>query len=239
MAEFHNPVSLFGEPTLPVHAANIQWVKDYLNSKIKEPVRLAVTTPLTGTYSSGAGDDPGTFTLTATGALMVDGKAVVSGDRLIIIAQVDGRENGIYVVVEPGSPTAVAELVRASDFYKSEQISTGVRVTVADGLKHSGCIFSLETAGTIILDSTSLDFHETHSTPGVAKFVADLTGDGTSDEFIIQHDLCSDDVVAHFRNTSNNEVAYVDYRTDGLNAIIVSFDEPPPSTLSLKVIVLA
>jgi len=235
MAEFHNNISILTTPTAPKHAVNVDWVVNYIMGKLKDPVRLVATTPLAGTYADGI------FTLATTGVLVVDGKAVDAGDRILVMGQTgpEGPVNGIYVVEDPGDPSTEAVLVRAEDFNKSELISTGVRISVTDGLSYAGRTFALETAGTIILDSTALVFYEVPDAVGVSKFVGAITGNNTDDEFVVQHDLNSNDVVVHFWNTANSEVAYIDYAADGPNAIRVKFDEAPPSTLSFKVIVMA
>lgn len=92
----------------------LQYVETVKNNlDFKESVRVASTAPLSATASSTLP------TLTNTGtkaALVLDGVAVVLGDRVLIKDQDTPQQNGIYTVTEVGSGTVNWVLTRSVDF---------------------------------------------------------------------------------------------------------------------------
>jgi hypothetical protein len=84
--------------------------------------RLATTANLVATYAAGTtGQDGGTgvgatLTITATGALSIDGSAVAVGDRILVKNQSTTLQNGVYNVTTAGTTGVSAVLTRATDF---------------------------------------------------------------------------------------------------------------------------
>ena len=104
------------------------------NSGIKVPVRAATTA-----------------NITLSGEQTIDGVACVTGDRVLVMNQTDGTENGIYVV-DTGVWT------RAPDFNGSYDIVSGTMVRVNEGSTNGTGIFIVSTADPITIGTTSLSF---------------------------------------------------------------------------------
>lgn len=97
------------------------------------PVRLATTAMGLPAYTGGG---TGTLTLTGVAALMVDGVALVNGDRILAKDAVPAnqRDNGIYVVSGVG---ATIVLTRALDADSTGEVPLGMFVFVNEGSQAS------------------------------------------------------------------------------------------------------
>jgi hypothetical protein len=79
--------------------------------------RLASTAALPScTYNNGTSGVGATLTATANAALSVDSTLVALNNRVLIKNQVDGAQNGVYVVTQTGSGSTPFILTRATDF---------------------------------------------------------------------------------------------------------------------------
>jgi hypothetical protein len=97
------------------------------------------TSVVTGTMDTGV--TPNTFTVTATGALSVDSGAPIAGDIVVFTAQPTasqsfGRDNGPWVVVNPGGVGVQATFVRPDWF--SGTVKTGILITNQFGSARTG-----------------------------------------------------------------------------------------------------
>lgn len=113
------------------------------------------TSVVTGTMDTGV--TPNTFTITATGALTVDGGSPLAGEVVIFTAQPTasqsfGRDNGPWVVVNPGGVGIQATFVRPDWF--SGTVKTGILVTNQYGTSRTGTTHVLQGPVT----TTSGDF---------------------------------------------------------------------------------
>lgn len=88
--------------------------------------------------------------LTLSGEQTVDGVSVTDGDRVLVQAQTDGSENGIYIV-------STGDWSRAPDFDGTRDVTTGTMVLVYSG-STGVYLYRLTTTGTITIGSTSLSF---------------------------------------------------------------------------------
>lgn len=88
------------------------------------------------------------------------GVTAATGDRVLLIAQTDASENGIYIVAASGAAS------RSSDADSNAEVTQGLHVEVAEGT-FACAAFLLRTANPITLDTTDLSFLQ-------------LTGSGTS-----------------------------------------------------------
>ena len=83
------------------------------------------------------------------------GVTLVEGNRVLLAAQTDASENGIYVV---GSVAGgVAALTRAADANADSDVTNGMACTVSEGSK-ANYLARLTTSDPIVLDSTDLTF---------------------------------------------------------------------------------
>jgi hypothetical protein len=85
----------------------------------------------------------------------LDGVTLASGDRILLLAQTTGSQNGIYVWT--GSAAA---LTRATDADASAEVTGGMAVTVTEGTVNADKVFVLTTNDPITLDTTSLAFSQ-------------------------------------------------------------------------------
>jgi hypothetical protein len=99
-------------------------------------VRVATTVPLLATYAQ---NTPGTFAATLTGnangQLVVDGISPRVGERVLVRAQVSGREreNGVYTVTVAGSIGRPYVLTRSLDTDTSAELVSGSFIRVTEG----------------------------------------------------------------------------------------------------------
>lgn len=232
-------VALETTPSAPKHLVNVKYLEDFFSGKIKAPVRLAASVPLTGTWTYAGTPD---FTLTADnpGELEIDDEAVVVGDRVLIAGQATATENGIYVVEEVGNATTEAELKRADDFNASEKIQSGISITVDEGDLHSNTTWRLTTPDPITLDTTALVFTSAGKpATGAAKFADDIDGDDSTTDFTITHGLADGDVQVQVWNKATKALVLTDVKIIDDDEIEVGFAEAPPTTAHYRVVIIA
>lgn len=91
-----------------------------------------------------------TANIILAGQQTIDGVAVVSGDRVLVMNQTDARENGIYVA-DTGT------WARAKDFSRSRDIRRGTQVFVVAGTSSFGW-YGVASADTITLGEDEITF---------------------------------------------------------------------------------
>ena len=108
-------------------------------------VRLASTENFDGFYFNGQINNGIGATLTASsvGSLMVDSVDANVGDRIFLKNQDNPNEDGIYVVMNAGSPISLWVLQRAPDFQSTEQLKAGQYFTVGAGETLAGSEYVL------------------------------------------------------------------------------------------------
>jgi hypothetical protein len=156
-------------PTSNAQAANKGYV-DALAAgiNIKEQANYATTVALDVTYTAGTSDSSGglgvgaTITATSNGALSPDGTEVVSGERVLVKNQTDGKQNGIYTVTDPGDGDSPFILTRAADF-NGESTTNGIvkngdYVFITGGSTNSNASFVISQSGTSTSPSGAIKF---------------------------------------------------------------------------------
>lgn len=104
--------------------------------------RVATTANLTATYNNGTqGVGARLVNAGALAALAIDGVTLVAGDRVLGANQSAANQNGIYVVIEPGSSAVAWILERATDFHSIEQIKAGYFCPIEAGDDNAGDIY--------------------------------------------------------------------------------------------------
>jgi len=156
-------------PTTDVQAANKGYV-DALAAgiNIKQQAKYATTSALGVTYTAGSSDTSGGLgegafiTATSNGAFSPDGTEVVAGERVLVKNQSDAKQNGIYVVTDPGDGDSPFILTRAADF-NGESATNGIvkngdYVFITGGSVNSNASFVLSQGGTSTTPSGAIKF---------------------------------------------------------------------------------
>lgn len=115
------------------------WVTSYVADELakldsKQSVRIATTA-----------------NIALAGPQVIDGVAVVAGDRVLVKNQTAAKDNGLYIA-------AVADWVRAKDADVSTEVTSGLIVSVEQGATLADTRWQLVTDGAIVLGSTALTF---------------------------------------------------------------------------------
>ncbi|MHB1053464.1 MAG: gp53-like domain-containing protein [Thiobacillus sp.] len=90
-----------------------------------------------------------TANIALTGEQTIDGVAVVAGDRVLVMAQTAGAENGIYIA-------ATGAWARSTDADTAGDLTSGVLVPVESGTGNADTIWMLTTDGAITIGTTAL-----------------------------------------------------------------------------------
>ena len=135
-------LTLFGDPTEPLHAATKQYVDAVAQGlSVKPSVRLATTENLDATYNNGNQGVGATLQANSNGALVIDGVTPIVGDRILVKSQTNKKENGDYVVTQVGSDTT-PYILKRDKFYDENYEIPGSYFYVYDGqtLKGTGWV---------------------------------------------------------------------------------------------------
>jgi len=129
-----NKILNVGTPTQTTDAANkgyVDSVKQALD--IKDSVRVASQSNLSATYNNGTSGVGATLTADANGAVSIDSISLTSGDRVLVKAQTDASENGIYSVTTVGDVSNPYVLTRTTDADSSSEVTGGMFTFVEEG----------------------------------------------------------------------------------------------------------
>ena len=130
--------------TWTIGTSAMNWFSLQLDSAFKEPVRAASIDDVPGVYYAGNNGAGATLTGSANGVLpLIDGITLSVGHRVLIMAQRDAKQNGIYVVTSTGSTTTKWELTRATDADGSYRLASAV-VAVDYGGTRGGKLFKTD-----------------------------------------------------------------------------------------------
>jgi hypothetical protein len=137
-----------------------------------EAVLVEEDTSLNAVYvqPNGAGNGVGA-TLTNNGAnaaLVVDGVSVANTARILVYAQANAVQNGVYTVTNPGNASAQWVLTRATDadtfgLASPTKLGQGDAFFVSSGNTGAGRTYIVNTTGTITFGTTNITFAEISS----------------------------------------------------------------------------
>jgi hypothetical protein len=164
-------LTLSGAPTSDLHAATKQYV-DGLAAGINfhQPVVAATTGNLAGTYSNGTNGLGATLTRASNGAIgTIDGATVSVGSRILLRAQTDKKENGVYTVTAVGSVSAPWVITRATDADNNPagELSNGDFVFTTSGSTNGSKGFIVSTTGTITIGTTEIEYAQFNASEAV------------------------------------------------------------------------
>jgi hypothetical protein len=155
-------LTLSGAPSSDLHAATKAYVDNLATGlSVKDPVDVATTANLAGTYDNGTDGLGATITKASNGALGdIDGYTVLLNDRILVRAQTDATENGIYTVTDLGSGSAPWELTRATDADNSPsaEVAGGNFCLVQNGTLYANAGFIVANTGVVDLGVDDLNF---------------------------------------------------------------------------------
>jgi hypothetical protein len=184
------PLTLSGAPTSDLQAATKAYVDNLATGlSVKDPVAVATTTNLSGTYDNGTDGLGATLTKATNGALGdIDGYTVLLNDRVLVRAQTDAIENGIYTVTDLGSGSSAWELTRSTDADNdpSTEVASGTFVLVQGGATYANSGFVISTVGAVELGTDDVVFNQFSSAQNITAGVG-LTKIGS--EIAIDEDV--------------------------------------------------
>jgi len=129
-----NKVTNIGTPTQSTDAttkAYVDSVKQALD--IKDSVRVASQSNISATYNNGTSGVGATFTADSNGAVSIDSTALALNNRVLVKAQTDASENGIYKVTTVGDVSNPFVLTRTVDADSSSEVTGGMFTFVEEG----------------------------------------------------------------------------------------------------------
>ena len=155
-------LTLSGAPTSDLHAATKAYV-DGISAGINfhQAVVSATSGNLAGVYNNGTNGYGATITASANGSIgTIDGATVAVGDRILLRAQTDATQNGIYVVSNLGSGSTKWVVTRAADADNNPtgELATGDFCFVTGGNTYPNTGFILSTSGTITVGTTNVTY---------------------------------------------------------------------------------
>lgn len=154
---------------------------------------------------------------TLSGVQTIDGVSLASGDRVLVKAQADPVENGIYIV-------GTAAWERAADFDGVRDVLRGTTVPISEGTVHAITIWQLSSSG-ILIGTSELTFTQIIGSGG---------GGGLSASAFMQTVL--DDVSAAFARQTLEAAALNGHPFENFSALSLSVSEslllPGPSTIN-------
>lgn len=89
----------------------------------------------------------------ATFTVAQDGVTGIAGDRVLLVNQTTGAENGIYILGTVGG--GLAPLTRPTDYSVSNNIPAGLQVQVSEGTTGANSLWLITTTGAIVVDTTA------------------------------------------------------------------------------------
>ena len=155
-------LTLSGAPTSDLHAATKAYVDNLATGlSVHSPVAVATTANLAGTYDNGTSGAGATIIASGNGALStIDGYAPSLNDRILVRAQTDAVENGLYTVTDLGSGSTPWELTRATDADNSPtaEVAGGDFCLVQNGTLYANAGFIISNIGAVDLGVDDLTY---------------------------------------------------------------------------------
>ena len=108
------------------------------------------------------------ITLSGGAPSLVDGVSLSLGDRVLVIAQTAGTQNGLYYVTTVGSG-ANGTWARTSDGNENGEIEAGMIVMVTEGTIYADTQWKLITDDPIIINTTALTFTQNYMANSISS----------------------------------------------------------------------
>ena len=157
-------LTLSGAPTTDLQAATKAYVDNLATGiSVKEPVVAATSGNLAGTYDNGTAGLGATITKASNGAIgTIDSQAVTVGDRILLRAQTDPIENGIYTITAVGDASNPYVVTRAtdSDNSPSAELTGGTFCLVTGGSTFTNAGFVVTNSGTVVIGTDDITYEQ-------------------------------------------------------------------------------
>jgi hypothetical protein len=108
------------------------------------------------------------ITLSGGAPSLVDGVSLSLGDRVLVIAQTTGTQNGLYYVTTLGSG-ANGTWARTSDGNENGEIEAGMIVMVTEGVIYADTQWKLITDDPIVINTTILTFTQNYMANSISS----------------------------------------------------------------------
>jgi hypothetical protein len=158
------PLTLHDAPTSALQAATKGYVDSIATGlSVTEPVVAATVGNLAGTYNNGTDGLGATLTKASNGSIgTIDGAAVIVGSRILLRAQTDAKENGIYTVTAVGSGSAPWVITRATDADNSPsaELKGGSFCLVTGGSTYTNAGFVVTNVGTVAIGVDDISYEQ-------------------------------------------------------------------------------
>jgi hypothetical protein len=163
---------LNADPTASLQAATKQYVDTIAAAGIHyhTPARVEAPANLPSTYDNGTSGVGATLTNSGTQvAIVIDGIALSSADRVLIYQQTDPAHNGVYTVTTVGSVSTNWVLTRATDADSygpsdPDALGQGDAFFISAGDTGAGETYVMTTVGTITFGTTGIVFTQISAT---------------------------------------------------------------------------
>jgi len=157
-------LTLSAAPTADLQAATKAYVDNLATGiKVKTPVIAATVGNLAGTYDNGTAGLGATLTKASNGAIgTIDGATVAVDDRILLRAQTDAKQNGIYTITAVGSGSTPWILTRATDADNSPsaELTGGTFCLVTSGSTYTNAGFVVTNSGTVVIGTDNITYEQ-------------------------------------------------------------------------------
>jgi len=157
-------LTLSGAPSADLQAATKAYVDNLATGiKVKSPVVAATVANLAGTYDNGTSGLGATLTKATNGAIgTIDGATVTVGARILVRAQTDPIENGIYTITDLGDGSNPWVITRATDADNSPsaELTGGSFCLVTSGSTYTNAGFVVTNVGTVAIGTDDISYEQ-------------------------------------------------------------------------------